>query len=63
MKVYNYREIVKILRKNKFYLASQNGSHQKFRHNDGRTLVIKEGEVNRMVWQRLVKENRLVVNF
>ncbi|HUD47841.1 MAG TPA: type II toxin-antitoxin system HicA family toxin [Candidatus Baltobacteraceae bacterium] len=34
------RDIVKILRKNGFVMISQSGSHQKWRHENGRQVIV-----------------------
>ena len=59
LKVYNTREIIKILMKNGWEFVSSTGGHKKFK-KDAKTLVINH-KVNRMVWQRLVKENNIVL--
>lgn len=64
MKVFSVREAERIILKNGFEYKSQNGSHVKYKHKDGRTIVIKYQKLNRMIWQRSVKENNLQgVNF
>ena len=34
------REIVRVLRSNGFRVVSQSGSHQKWRHNNGRQVIV-----------------------
>ena len=36
----NAKEVVKVLRKNGFTLVSQSGSHQKWRHENGRQVIV-----------------------
>ncbi|HEY1718223.1 MAG TPA: type II toxin-antitoxin system HicA family toxin [Verrucomicrobiae bacterium] len=36
----NAKEVVKVLRKNGFVLVSQSGSHQKWRHENGRQVIV-----------------------
>jgi predicted RNA binding protein YcfA (HicA-like mRNA interferase family) len=38
--VCNAREVVKVLRKHGFAMASQSGSHQKWRHQNGRQVIV-----------------------
>jgi predicted RNA binding protein YcfA (HicA-like mRNA interferase family) len=38
--VRNAKEVVKIFRKNGFLLVSQAGSHQKWRHANGRQVIV-----------------------
>lgn len=63
MKVYSYREIVKIILRNNFTLARTKGDHEIYKHPDSRMITLRHGNVNRMIWQRLVKENQLQVQF
>jgi predicted RNA binding protein YcfA (HicA-like mRNA interferase family) len=36
------REIAKVLRKHGFVLAGQRGSHQKWRHSNGRQVIVAD---------------------
>ena len=36
------REVVRVLRSNHFQLISQKGSHQKWRHPDGRQVIVAD---------------------
>lgn len=65
MKVYNDREIVRILRKNGFVQLRSNGtSHVVWMHEvTKRKLSLNAKNVNRMVWQRLVKEYNIQCEF
>lgn len=38
--VRNAKEVIKLLRKNGFLLVSQAGSHQKWRHANGRQVIV-----------------------
>jgi len=59
MKVYSMREAEKVILKNGFIYQRQKGSHVIYKHPDGRLISIKFASLNRMIWQRLVKENSL----
>ena len=62
MKVYNSREARKIARKNGWVLVRTNGDHAYLKHPEHtKTLVISEG-LNRMVWERCVKEFNINLN-
>jgi predicted RNA binding protein YcfA (HicA-like mRNA interferase family) len=62
MKVYNSREARKIARKNGWILVRTNGDHTYLKHPEHtKTLVISEG-LNRMVWERCVKEFNIDLN-
>jgi predicted RNA binding protein YcfA (HicA-like mRNA interferase family) len=38
--VRNAKEVIKVLRKHDFLLVSQTGSHQKWRHANGRQVIV-----------------------
>jgi len=38
--VRNAKEVIKILRKHGFVLVAQSGSHQKWRHENGRQVIV-----------------------
>lgn len=57
MKVYSYREIVKIVKSHGFELIRNKGSHHIYKNSEGRLLTLKHNDVNRMIWQRLCKEH------
>jgi predicted RNA binding protein YcfA (HicA-like mRNA interferase family) len=38
--VRNAREVIRVLRKNGFVFLDQKGSHQKWRHPDGRQVIV-----------------------
>ena len=38
--VRNAKEVVKVLRKHGFVLVAQSGSHQKWRHGNGRQVIV-----------------------
>lgn len=62
MKVYNSREARKVARRNGWVLVRTNGDHYYYKHpNNPNTLVISEG-LNRIVWERCVKEFDLDLN-
>ena len=58
-KVYNKRSFDKLLRVNGFRLDHTTGSHFIYKDNNGRTVSMNK-DLNRMVAQRLIKENTLV---
>lgn len=60
MKVYNGNEFTKILLKNGFKFVSSKGSHKKYKRGN-QTVVINQ-KINRMIAQRLIKENNLVLS-
>lgn len=62
MKIYTTREARKIARKNGWVLARTNGDHYYYKHpNNPNTLVISEG-LNRIVWERCVRDFDLDLN-
>lgn len=62
VKVYNTREAIKILQNNGYRRKTRKGSdHLDFVNETGNKIVITK-KINRMVWQRLVKENSLVLS-
>ena len=58
-KVYNYREFAKILKKNNFEIKRYSGYHTIF-VRDGRHVSVAKN-LNRMICERLIKENNLVL--
>lgn len=60
MKVYNSREAKKILRRNGWIYSRSSGDHTIYK-KDNRTIWIAKS-LNRMIWERLVKENQLNLN-
>jgi len=40
--VCNAHEVVKVLRRHGFVLVDQRGSHQKWRHSDGRQVIVAQ---------------------
>ena len=64
MKVYNDREIRNILKENEFVIIRTSGGHDIYEHKvSKRRLSLNHSNVNRMVWQRLVKEFNLKCSF
>lgn len=64
MKVYNDREIRKILKKNGYVVIRTTGDHNIWEHTvTGDRLSLNYNKVNRMVWQRLVKEHNIDCKF
>lgn len=58
-KVYNYREFTKILQKNDFVIKRYSGDHTIFVHDGRHVSVVRS--LNRMICERLIKENNLVL--
>lgn len=56
-----FRDVNRILIRNGYTPTTCRGSHQKYERN-GRHIVISHLRVNRMMWQRLVKENGINEN-
>ena len=57
MKVYNSREARKVVRRNGYEFSHTRGDHDYF-IKDGRMILIARN-LNRMIWERLVKEHEL----
>lgn len=55
-----FREADRVLRRNGYICDRTRGSHHHY-VKDGRAIVINN-RTNRMVWQRLCKENKLNIN-
>ena len=60
MKVYSTREFIKILKRNGYTHTRNKGDHLIYK-NGNRSVTINR-DLNRMVAQRLIKENNLEVN-
>ena len=58
MKQYSFKEFCKLLRKNGYELNRSKGDHFVYKNSE-RTVVVNKN-LNRMVCQRLIKENNLV---
>ena len=64
MKVYSDKEIKRILKENGFTVVRSKGSHNVWEHNvTKRHLVLPANGINRIVWQRLVKEFNIDCTF
>ena len=62
MRIYKTREARKIAERNGWVLKRSNGDHWYYKHpNYPNTLVISEG-LNRMVWERCVREFNIDLN-
>ena len=59
---YNKRDIQRILSDNGWIFHHQNGSHRIYRNDKNKHLSIPIGKCNKMLMQRLIKENSLRVN-
>lgn len=60
-KTYNNRDIKRILRSNGFYFQRQTGSHMIYTNENGNHITVRCSNCNKMVWQRMIKENNLAV--
>lgn len=61
VKVYNTREVIKVLHNNGYKRKQRKGGdHLDFVNETGNRIVITK-KLNRMIWQRLIKENGLEV--
>ena len=58
---YNIRDIEKILKNNGFFLHHQKGSHKIYKNKYGNHITIAICNYNKMIMQRLIKENHLKV--
>lgn len=58
---YNPREIRNILLKNGYKPVRQTGSHIIYTNNEGKHITMKRHRCNKMIFQRLIKENNLVI--
>ena len=58
---YNKRDVLKMLKKNGYSLVRQSGSHSIFENHKGDHLTVKLSSFNPMIFQRLVKENNLII--
>ena len=62
MRMYKTREARKVAEKNGWVFVRSNGDHYYYKHpNNPKTLTISEG-LNRMVFERVVKEYELDLN-
>ena len=59
---YNERDMKRILRKNGWALHRSNGSHLIYKNAKGEHLTIGICKCNKMVFQRLIKEYKLIVD-
>ena len=63
MKVYSIKEIRKVLKSNGYlFLRYASGDHEIWSNGKSK-ICIKSVKMNRMIWQRLVKENNLKCDF
>lgn len=64
MKVYNDKEIKRILKDNGYFIVRTKGDHEIWEHKDSkRHITVPYKNINRMVWQRLVKEYNISCKF
>lgn len=64
MKVYNSKEIKHILQCNGYTIVRSRGSHNIWEHNiTKRHIALPATNINRMVWQRLVKQFNIDCRF
>jgi predicted RNA binding protein YcfA (HicA-like mRNA interferase family) len=62
-KVYNNKEFTAILKKNGFVLERTKGSHSIYYNSDTHRHMTVAHHLNRMVCERLIKENNLLTTF
>lgn len=63
MKVYSTKEAKRIVRKNGWYLdRSPGGGHEIFKHPDNKKIMVISRPLNKMVWEKIVKEFDLNLN-
>ena len=60
MCTYNKRDIQRILKNNGWILHHFKGSHAIYKNDEGKHITIGMCKCNKMVMQRLIKENNLV---
>ena len=58
---YNPRQIRKILQKNGYMPVRQSGSHIIYTNEQGNHITMKCNKCNKMIFQRLIKENNLSI--
>ena len=58
-KIYTYKDMCKLLKKNNYQMKRTNGSH--FIYSNGTNTISINYHLNRMVAERLIKENQLEV--
>ena len=69
MKVYNTKEVIKVLKVNGYVVIRQNGGSHAIWFNAEKNdrFVLPTGhhakEINRMLWQRIVKEHHIICEF
>lgn len=59
---YNKRDIQKILLKNGWILQRSKGSHNIYKNKNGKHITVRCTKCNKMIMQRLIKENNLIVD-
>jgi predicted RNA binding protein YcfA (HicA-like mRNA interferase family) len=62
MKTYSTREAMKIASKNGWILVRTNGDHYLYKHPDHAKMLTLNKNMNKMVFQRLIKEFDLNLN-
>ena len=67
MKVYTTREVIAILKVNNYVVIRTSGSHQIWYNAEKKNKIsLPTGhrqDINRMLWQRIVRENQIVCRF
>ena len=58
---YNLRQMEKIVKKNDFYLKRITASHKIYKNANGNTIVLAVCNCNKMIFQRIIKENNLII--
>ncbi len=62
IRIYNTREARAVAEKNGWYLARTAGDHYIYKHPNSNKILTISMNLNRMVWQRVVREYNLDLN-
>lgn len=60
IKACSQREADKILRKNGWVYVRSSGRHHTYKHPDHRELITLTGDLNRMLWEKYVRQFNLL---
>lgn len=62
MRIYNTREARKIAEKCGWYLVRKSGDHYHYKHPDHDKILTISNRLNRIVWERCVREFNIDLN-
>ena len=62
MKVYNTREAIHVAKRNGWFYVKSRGDHKYFKHPDSNKTLCISDNLNRIVWERCVREFNLDLN-